>query len=47
MTTRRLGLKALGVLLILACLPLDINTSLGLTIAMGLATVAMMLLLHT
>ena len=46
MTTRRIGIKVLGVLLLLACFPLDINTSLGLTIAMGLATVGVMLLLH-
>jgi hypothetical protein len=47
MTSRRIGLKVLGVVLLLACLPLDINTSLGLTIAIGLATVAMILLLST
>jgi hypothetical protein len=47
MTTRRIGLKVLGVVLLLACLPLDINTSLGLTIAMGLATVGMILILST
>ena len=45
MTTRRIGLKILGVVLLLACLPLDINTSLGLTIAMSLTTVAMILLI--
>jgi hypothetical protein len=45
MTRRRIGYKVLGVLLLLACLPLDINTSLGLTIAMTLTTVAMVLLL--
>jgi hypothetical protein len=47
MTRRRIGLKVLGVVLLLACLPLDINSSLGLTIAIGLATVAMILLLST
>ena len=40
MTSRRITYKVLGVLLLLACMPLDINTSLGLTIAMTLATVA-------
>jgi hypothetical protein len=44
MTTRRIGLKILGLVLLLACFPLDINTSLGLTIAMGLSTVAAILL---
>jgi hypothetical protein len=47
MTTRRIGFKILGVLLLLACLPLDINHSLGLTIAMTLATVGIMLILHS
>jgi hypothetical protein len=47
MTTRRIGLKILGLVLILACFPLDINTSLGLTIAMALSTVAMILLFST
>ena len=47
MTTRRIGLKVLGLVLLLASFPLDINTSLGLTIAMGHATVGIILLLST
>ena len=45
MTSRRIGLKVLGVVLLLACLPLDTNGSLGLTIAIGLATVGCILLM--
>jgi hypothetical protein len=47
MTTRRIGMKVLGIVLLLACFPLDINTSPGLTLAMGLATVAVILLFST
>jgi hypothetical protein len=47
MTTRRIGYKILGLLLMLACFPLDINGSLGLTIAMGLATVGSILIFST
>jgi hypothetical protein len=44
MTSRRIGLKLLGVVLLLACLPLDINGSVGLTLACGLATVGIILI---
>ena len=47
MTSRRIGLKLLGLVLLLACFPLDINGSLGLTIAIALATVGVILLVST
>ena len=45
MTSRRIGLKVLGVVMLLACLPLDTNGSLGLTLAIGLATVGCILIM--
>src|SRR5262245_53384804 len=47
MTTRRISYKILGFILLLLCLPLDINTSLGLTIAMTLALVGLILIFST
>ena len=43
MTTRRIGLKLLGVVLMLACGLLDANSSLQLTIGVGVALAGIIL----